>query len=209
MNLRTAITLLAGFPLIAPAVFAQPHEIVLEPPRYSSEYVYAEVTRVSPVFEYLKRTRGVRECWDEAVQYSGHYSQNAIGTTLVGGVVGAAIGHQIGDGRGRDFSTALGTIVGARMGHDAAYSDFEGVPQYQRVCGTVQQDNGFEVIQDGYQISYRYAGKDYHARLPYDPGERIKLRVQVKEPSYLVGVVERLRVWALIGWILIPEQYSP
>jgi uncharacterized protein YcfJ len=183
MNIKKQTAVLIGGVLAATGALAQQHEIVLEPPTYSTQYVYAEVTRVSPVFEYLKRTNTVRECWDEPVANSGHYHGNPVGDTLVGGIIGGAIGHQIGGGHGRDLSTALGTIIGARMGYESAYSGYGDVPQYRRVCDMVDKDNGFEIVQDGYQISYRHEGKDYHTRLPYDPGKRIKLKVQVLEPA--------------------------
>ena len=183
MNIKTRTALLTSSLLVMPGAFAQEHEIVHEPPRYSTQYVYAEVTRVSPVFDYLKRTRTVRECWDEPVAVSGGYYSDPVGRTIAGGIIGGAIGHQIGDGRGRDLSTALGTIIGARMGQDTAYSGYADVPQYRRVCDMVDKDNGFEVVQNGYQVSYRHAGKDYHARLPYDPGDRIKLKIQVPEST--------------------------
>jgi len=183
MKIKTQAALITCSLLAAPAAFAQPHEIVHEPPRYNTEYVYARVTRVSPVFDYLKRMQPVRECWDEPVAQSGQYYRNPVGGALAGGLIGGAIGHQIGDGRGRDLSTALGTIIGAQMGHDSAYSDYNGPTHYREVCKVVEKENGFEVVQDGYQVSYEYEGKDYHARLPYDPGDRIKLRVQVKAPD--------------------------
>ena len=184
MKIKTQTLLLTCSLLAAPAAFSQQHEIVHEPPSYSTEYVYAEVIRVSPVYEYLKRSKPVKECWDEPVGHSGHYYRNPVGGALVGGIIGGTIGNQIGDGRGRDLSTALGTIIGAQIGRDTVYSDYSDITQYRQVCSVVEQDNGFDIAQDGYQISYRYQGKDYHARLPYDPGDRIKLKVQVKEPAY-------------------------
>jgi uncharacterized protein YcfJ len=186
MKIKSQVALITLSLLSASATFAQDHEIVHEPPRYTTEYVYAKVTRVSPVYDYISHSKPVKECWDEPVSGGyGHYRGNPVGGALAGGIIGGVIGHQIGDGRGRDLSTALGTIIGAQVGHDAAYvDDYSGGIQYRQVCEVVDRDDGFDVVQDGYQVSYRYQGKDYHAHLPYDPGDRIKLKVQVKQPAY-------------------------
>jgi uncharacterized protein YcfJ len=36
----------------------------------------------------------------------------------------------------------------------------------------------YEQVVDGYDVTYRYRGKQYHLEMPYDPGERIKMRIQ-------------------------------
>lgn len=38
------------------------------------------------------------------------------GGGAVGAILGAAIGNQIGDGRGRDIATAAGAVIGGQMG---------------------------------------------------------------------------------------------
>lgn len=38
------------------------------------------------------------------------------GSGAVGAILGAAIGNQIGDGRGRDIATAAGAVIGGQMG---------------------------------------------------------------------------------------------
>lgn len=164
---------------------AQQHEVVLEPPQLVEKYVYVPVLRVSPVYHYVTRTTPVRECWDEPVPGGGYgyYPGNRAGAALAGGLLGGVIGHQIGDGRGQDVATALGTIVGAQMGYDSAMGDYQGNIQYRSVCETVNKEEGFEVVQDGYQVSYLYQGKEFHTQLPYHPGERLKLKVQVEKAA--------------------------
>ncbi len=37
---------------------------------------------------------------------------------VIGGVLGAAVGHQIGDGTGRKVATVVGAVGGAKVGHE-------------------------------------------------------------------------------------------
>ena len=176
-KLLSAIVLMV---LSSTAFAAQQHEVVLEPPQTVEKVVYAKVIRVSPVFHYVTNTRPVKECWDEPVSRQRYHRGNSGSSTLAGGLLGGIIGHQIGRGHNRPISTAVGTIIGAQIGHDSAspgsYSTRE---TYRSVCQVTERDDGYEVVQDGYQVSYLYQGKKYDTHLPYDPGARIKLKVSV------------------------------
>ncbi len=162
------------------AYAAERHEVILEPPQSVEKVVYAKVIRVSPVFHYVSNTTPVQECWDEPVSQQRYYRGNDGSSTLAGGLLGGIIGHQIGHGHNRPISTALGTIIGAQIGHDSAsrgsYTTHE---TYRNVCRVTERDDGFEVVQDGYKVSYLFEGKKYNTHLPYDPGARIKLKVRV------------------------------
>ena len=35
------------------------------------------------------------------------------------------------------------------------------------------------ITEDGYEVTYRYKGERYKIEMPYDPGKRIKVRIQV------------------------------
>jgi uncharacterized protein YcfJ len=162
------------------AYAAERHEVILEPPQSVEKVVYAKVIRVSPVFHYVNNTRPVTECWDEPVSSQRYYRRNDGSSTLAGGLLGGIIGHQIGHGHNRPISTALGTIIGAQIGHDAgSHGSYTTHETYRNVCQVVDKDDGFEVVQDGYQVSYLFEGKKYNTHLPYDPGDRIKLKVHV------------------------------
>jgi outer membrane lipoprotein SlyB len=43
---------------------------------------------------------------------------SAVAGTLVGGAVGAVVGHQFGDGKGKDLATVAGAVGGAVAGHE-------------------------------------------------------------------------------------------
>lgn len=58
---------------------------------------------------------------------------------VVGGVLGAAVGNQIGDGNGRKVATVLGALGGAKVGHEVEKRRSERVTGYRI---DVQLDNG-------------------------------------------------------------------
>ena len=37
----------------------------------------------------------------------------------------------------------------------------------------------YEEVLDGYRVTYRYQGEQYQVEMPYHPGKRIKLRIQI------------------------------
>ncbi|MDB5987341.1 MAG: hypothetical protein JWR16_2394, partial [Nevskia sp.] len=104
--------------------------------------------------------------------------------TLIGGIVGGVVGHQFGAGSGRVLATAGGAVVGASVGNNIARRD-EGPPQvgYQQRCDTVNAFHDEQQI-DGYDVTYRYGGRVYHSRLPYDPGPRLAVNVDVAPAAY-------------------------
>ena len=127
-----------------------------------------------------------RECWDETrydrgSQYGGHGPQVA-GTTLLGAAIGAVIGHQIGDGQGRKAATAGGAVIGAAIGHQQGMRRYGAVsaPQPYSVqrCETRYHDEYQERV-DGYRVTYVYHGRRQVTELPYRPGDRIRVRVDV------------------------------
>jgi len=144
-------------------------------------YEFARVTNVQPIYREVQVSRPIRECWEEPVYHTRHQQYGSAGGMLAGGLLGGIIGHQLGRGRPNKVATAVGTIVGAKIGYDMVnrYSrhDAPTVAGYEEHCKTRNQISYEEVI-DGYDVTYRYRGKKYQIEMPYDPGERIKMRIQ-------------------------------
>lgn len=156
--------------------------------RGKAVYDYARVVSVTPVVRYVTVTTPVKECWDDVEYYTRRTPEpgNA-GRTLFGAIVGGVIGHQFGSGSGNDAATVAGTLIGAAVGGDIAkrraYSEGQyGSTQYaepvQR-CETNYRSHQEERI-DGYRVVYKYQGQKYATRMPYDPGDRIRVRVDVR-----------------------------
>jgi uncharacterized protein YcfJ len=150
--------------------------------RYA-EYDYARVVDVEPLRRRVRVSEPVRECWDEEVYASsGPLSSNHIGSTLVGALIGGALGNQVGDGRGRQVARAAGAIIGGAVGHNVSRERhgerYGNERRYQERCEVRYRDSYEERIE-GYEVTYVYAGRRYMTEMPYDPGDRIRIRVDV------------------------------
>jgi uncharacterized protein YcfJ len=155
-------------------------------PRYDSgTYDYARVIGVEPLTRRVRVTTPQRECWDE-VRYDDRGQggvRSPAGGAILGAVIGGVLGSQIGSGRGRDAATAAGVVIGAGMGHREAErrNAANGAPPREYTvprCETRYEDRVEERV-DGYRVTYEYHGRRHVTELPYKPGERIRVRVDV------------------------------
>jgi len=152
----------------------------------NQDFDYARVIHVEPIIRQVRVDVPQRECWMETRydQPTPSYGGTA-GPTLVGALIGGAIGHQVGAGRGKDAATVAGIVIGSALGHNAAvrsqaqYASAQPQPyQVERCDQRIQQT--YEERIDGYQVEYEYCGRHYFTRLPYDPGERLRVQVDVR-----------------------------
>jgi uncharacterized protein YcfJ len=153
--------------------------------RYDSggDYDYAQVVNVEPLRRRVRVSEPVRECWqEERVAQDGPFSYNHIGGTLIGGLIGGALGNQVGHGRGKDVARAAGAVIGGAIGHNVSRDRHRQLHgdrvQLVERCDVSYRDSWEERV-DGYDVTYEYAGREYVTRMPYDPGERIRIRVDV------------------------------
>jgi uncharacterized protein YcfJ len=195
----------AGLTVASTGAFAQDHRYDDRPPRYDDRYGqyddryddrydtdggydYAKVVDVQPLTRRVRVSSPERECWDETRyderDYGRPRARNSAGPTLLGAVIGAAIGNQIGSGDGRRAATAAGAIIGAGVGNAQAgrRNGYEQPPPpraytVQR-CETHYREDVQERI-DGYRVTYVYHGRRGVTEMPYKPGDRIRVRVDV------------------------------
>lgn len=139
----------------------------------------AWVVSSTPVYERVNEPR--RECWTEQVGYERVRSErHEYGGAILGGIVGGLLGNTIGKGSGRSVATAVGAATGAiagdRIDNDGNEAREYRRPRYEERCSVT--DNWSQRLT-GYNVVYRYNGRDYNAFLPYDPGSSVKVRVNV------------------------------
>jgi uncharacterized protein YcfJ len=158
--------------------------------RYDDAYEYAKVVDVQPLITRVRVSTPQRECWDETRVEGGGYRNGPLprsnaGGALLGAVIGAAIGNQIGSGSGRRAATVGGAVVGAAIGsreadrRNAQYGSPGPVREYTvERCETRYRDEWQERV-DGYRVTYVYNGRRQVTEMPYDPGDRIRVRVDV------------------------------
>ncbi len=142
----------------------------------------APVVASTPIYEHVNAPR--QECWNEQVTTQAPSSGGSPLGAIVGGIAGGVIGHQIGSGRGNAVATGIGAVTGAVVGdkvdpNGGVFSGNASAGTREQVvqrCRTV--DNWQDVIR-GYNVTYRYNGRDVTVRLPYDPGPDVRVSVGV------------------------------
>lgn len=163
-------------------------------PAFADSYTdSAPVISVRAITERVPVNR--EECWNE--QRRGFEErtvtrqdngQPLVGPgTVIGAIAGGVIGHQMGSSSGgRDRGTAAGAIIGGLVGNQVdrqnsgpTTTEVERVPVERDVrrCRTVGDVSEVAV---GYDVRYRYGGREFMARMPYDPGRRVRVAVDVR-----------------------------
>lgn len=168
-----------------------------------SDYDYARVVDVDPIVRRIRVTEPRRECYEETryepdrvVTGRNGRGTSTAGSMILGGIIGAAVGNQIGSGDGRRAATVAGAIIGSAIGHDAAerrgsrsgdsryYEErYEGRPYTVERCD-VRYEESWEERIEAYRVTYDYQGRRGTMTLPYDPGPRVRVRVDVRPDPY-------------------------
>jgi uncharacterized protein YcfJ len=134
-----------------------------------------------------------QECWNERTNAydSGYYrdqngrlyrGDSTANGTLLGALIGGALGNQVGKGDGRTAATVAGAVIGGAIGnnvdrnHDSSAYEYRDQGGIVRRCRTVSDGGRF----GGYDVTYRYAGQNYHALMNYRPGRTMRVMVQVR-----------------------------
>lgn len=165
-------------PMLASAQSVYGSEPVVENVSYS----YADVLRVDPVYHtaYIREPR--EECFDEPVTYRERSGGDPTGGTVLGAIIGGAIGNKVGKGDGRKAATVAGAIVGGSIGRDIDKNNGSGPDRVysgsRERCRIVEVESERREIS-GYDVEYRYRGDMYMSRLSFDPGRRLRIRVAI------------------------------
>ena len=137
-------------------------------------HVYAPVVDVEPI-HVIERVPVEREiCWEE--RGYRHDRRGSATGTIAGAILGGVIGNQFGGGSGRKALTVAGAALGASVGHDATRRDRHRRPVRYEQC-EIQVDYEERSYTSGYRVYYEYNGQIHETRMPYRPGESIRLRV--------------------------------
>lgn len=109
--------------------------------------------------------------------------------TVIGGIAGAVLGSRIGDGSGQYIGTAVGSMVGGMAGrgiYDANRRQRDARDGYVTTCDPEPYYGGQDAGYPGgyavseYDVTYEYAGRQYVTRTDHHPGDRIRVRVDVR-----------------------------
>lgn len=139
----------------------------------------ARVTHVVPINETVNHPS--QKCWTEYQQTIQTVApQRDYGGAVLGTIIGGTLGSRVGKGRGKLVGTAAGAAIGAiagdRMANGNAHAETRTVTTPVQHCETV--DN-FETRTTGYNVTYEYDHRTFTTRLPYHPGNRLRVSVAV------------------------------
>lgn len=134
----------------------------------------AKVISSTPIYEQISEPR--RECRTEYESRETYRNGNNTGGAILGAVVGGLVGSTVGRGNGKVAAAAVGAATGAVVGdrwndRGGGYARDEYPVERCRVSENYRQ----ELV--GYDVTYRYNGRNFSTRLPYDPGEWLSLNV--------------------------------
>ncbi|HQT30547.1 MAG TPA: glycine zipper 2TM domain-containing protein [Thiobacillus sp.] len=151
--------------------------------------VRAPVVDSVPVYDTINEPR--RECWTETTGYETQTYRNANspGGAILGAIAGGLLGSTVGKGDGRVAAAAVGAATGAVVGDrwNGRGVTTESRPTQVERC-TIHDDTRQVLV--GYDVRYRFNGREFMARLPYDPGDYLKLNV-----SYSIAEDPRGNGW--------------
>ena len=163
----------------------------------------ATVISAQPIYDrYAAQGYERQECWDERSNaYDDGYYRDSNGRlyrngsdsnangTLIGALIGGALGNQAGKGDGRKAATIGGAVIGGVIGNQVDRNNDAGSSSYDqyrdnsgttRRCRTVTDYNNDNRQVEGYTVTYRYAGQTYTSYTTRRPGRTMRVVVDVR-----------------------------
>ncbi len=145
-----------------------------------SDYDYARVTSVTPVYDYVEHRVPIQTCED--IDYRHHAPErghSSVVPIVVGGVIGGVVGHTIvGSSRtDKQIGTIAGTVIGATIGSTIETGGGHHRHEPIHRCSTTYQVE-YEKVLIGYDVTYQYRDHRYHTHTKHHPGKNIRLPEQ-------------------------------
>ena len=145
---------------------------------------YATITNVQPNYQTVYMNVPQQQCQNIQVPVYGTVKngQASTGDTILGAVIGGAIGNQFGNGSGRDAATVLGAIIGADVANKKP-RDSQQIIGYreERQCSEVVVREQQREIKN-YTITYRWNGvtTQSYTYNNYRVGDRLPVNVSIQ-----------------------------
>ncbi|MBS1269668.1 MAG: hypothetical protein MAG794_00619 [Gammaproteobacteria bacterium] len=144
-------------------------------------YGYARVLGVDPLTEVVRVNEPREVCWVENVTRRRPRGSGSATPEILGGIIGGVVGNRFGSGRGKDIATVAGAILGGSIAHDVkrrrayAYDAYTAPVERCRIEHEYYEEQ--RIV--GYHVKYRYNRKVYQTRMDHDPGDTVKIRVNI------------------------------
>ena len=143
---------------------------------------YATITQVQPNYQNVSVPQYRTDCKIVEVPIYGGRSQASTGDTIVGAIIGGAIGNQVGGGSGKDAATVLGAIIGADVANKRATQQQQIIGyREEQTCNNVTYYETQEEIKN-YTIRYEWRGiqGSTFTYNNYRVGDRIPVEITVR-----------------------------
>jgi len=145
---------------------------------------FADVVAVKNVVETTVTPH--ERCEDIQVQHQAPVKdEHRIAGSVAGGVAGGLLGSAVGGGKGKTLATVAGAAAGGYAGNriQKNMQQKDVVTTTERRCRTVNEKSQKVV---GYDVTYRFDGKDGVVRTSFKPGATLPVKggqVVTTEPS--------------------------
>ncbi len=142
----------------------------------NNAYAYDAEARVIRVVPIMEITSPSSRCNPNPYAASGNTQQNNYTGSVIGALTGGLLGAQVGKGNGQVAAAAIGAATGAIVGNNIGNNN---VNQPAYVCDEIPPTNRVS----SYSVTYQYDNREYVTTMPYDPGSRLLIDVQIT-PRY-------------------------
>jgi len=139
----------------------------------------ARVLKVQPIYETVTVTIPEERCWNEPARHHRGHRRDSYTAPILGAIVGGVVGNQFGGGSGKTALTVAGSLLGASIANDVSHQQRHAPHHARRHCEVVERYETREEIV-AYRVKYRYKGRVYHTRMDYDPGDTLRVSVDVR-----------------------------
>lgn len=149
-----------------------------------SKQEWARVLDAQPVYERVRYPVEQEVCWNEEVWHREPRARSAT-PIIVGSIIGGVIGNQFGGGSGKVALTAAGAALGGSIAADSSRRrNPDGYYAVTEKRCEIETDWRTEQRVVAWDVTYKYRGDIYHTRMRDEPGDRIRVRVDVDPLGY-------------------------
>ena len=150
-----------------------------------SKVIEAPVVDVQPIVEVRTERIPVEHCRAERVRVVERGGHRSFTPTILGAVIGGTAGSVLGDNSSRrDVIAGAGAILGASVGHDIGQRRRRDDGYYvtEDICTTDYEIRETEEVS-GYRVRYRFDDSIYETRTLREPGATISVRMRLEPLS--------------------------
>ena len=145
---------------------------------------YATITHVNPNYQNVSVPKYRTDCRVNQVPIYGSVKngQASTGDTILGAIIGGAVGNQFGGGKGKDAATVLGAIIGADVANKKPRTSQQIIGyREEQTCNNVTY---YETQQELKNYSIRYEWRGIVGKTVtynnYRVGDRLPIRVTIQ-----------------------------